>query len=283
MARQFRRWALGMAAAGLLASSASAIDITETFSGANFGGWSFGGGTESIVLTGGIFEGYWYCEGVEAVAPTIACDFNGDNPWIGDYRYRRIVRTRIDLRNYGDAELTGQAVSTLLISDNGTPADPSDDWGMRYFHDELQFPAPEDGWVHFAFVIAYGTNILPSGWIYEGYGENSPPAVTGDMWLTLMEDVAQLAFTVGNPYTDPLPYTWNIGVDNIAVTISICPEDLTFDEFIDFADLNIVISNFNQSGFGVEGDINGDSVVDFEDLNQLLGLYNTICDCGCTD
>ncbi len=56
-----------------------------------------------------------------------------------------------------------------------------------------------------------------------------------------------------------------------------CPGDADGDGDADFADLNIVVSAFNQSGQGLQGDLNGDGVVNFADLNEVLSNFNMPC------
>ncbi len=56
-----------------------------------------------------------------------------------------------------------------------------------------------------------------------------------------------------------------------------CPGDTNGDRIVDFADLNNVLSVYNQSGQGLPGDVNGDGVVNFEDLNLVLGNFNLTC------
>ena len=56
-----------------------------------------------------------------------------------------------------------------------------------------------------------------------------------------------------------------------------CPGDANGDNLVNFADLNIVLGNFNRSGAGVAGDLNGDGVVNFADLNLVLSSYNGTC------
>lgn len=53
------------------------------------------------------------------------------------------------------------------------------------------------------------------------------------------------------------------------------PGDANGDGVVNFADLNIVISNFNTSGPGIPGDLDGDGDVDFADLNEVLSNFNT--------
>jgi hypothetical protein len=57
-----------------------------------------------------------------------------------------------------------------------------------------------------------------------------------------------------------------------------CPADLDGDNFVGFADLNIVVSNFNQFGENLPGDIDDDGQVGFDDLNIVLSAFNTACE-----
>lgn len=70
------------------------------------------------------------------------------------------------------------------------------------------------------------------------------------------------------------------GFDLDAVTalfILNCPGDIDHDLDIDFADLNALLSGFNQLGEALPGDFDNDGDVDFADLNTLLGVFNTSC------
>ncbi len=49
--------------------------------------------------------------------------------------------------------------------------------------------------------------------------------------------------------------------------------DANDDGVADFADFNLVLSNYGASGPGLAGDLNGDGVVDFLDLNLILANY----------
>ncbi len=53
--------------------------------------------------------------------------------------------------------------------------------------------------------------------------------------------------------------------------------DANDDLVIDFADLNIVLGAFGQTGANVPGDANGDGVIDFSDLNAVLSSYGSNC------
>jgi hypothetical protein len=54
-----------------------------------------------------------------------------------------------------------------------------------------------------------------------------------------------------------------------------CPPDVTNDNTINLADLNLVLANFGSTT--AEGDTNDDGVVDLADLNAVLGAFGTDC------
>ncbi len=56
-----------------------------------------------------------------------------------------------------------------------------------------------------------------------------------------------------------------------------CLGDIDGDNDVDFADLNILLGQFNQTGQGLSGDLDEDGDVDFADLNLLLGQFNVPC------
>lgn len=60
--------------------------------------------------------------------------------------------------------------------------------------------------------------------------------------------------------------------------LDICDGDADGDGDIDFADLNIVVSQFNAEGPGLGGDFDGDRLVNFADLNTLLARFGQGCD-----
>ncbi|MFU8828462.1 MAG: hypothetical protein ACNA8P_03405 [Phycisphaerales bacterium] len=76
----------------------------------------------------------------------------------------------------------------------------------------------------------------------------------------------------------------NDGVTDIGTAITValiadapdCPGDVTGDDQVNLADLNLVLANFGQTTD--EGDTNGDGVVDLADLNTVLANFGTSCD-----
>ncbi len=55
----------------------------------------------------------------------------------------------------------------------------------------------------------------------------------------------------------------------------VCPPDVSGDEVINLADLNIILANFGQTT--PNGDTNGDGVVNLADLNAVLAAFGTAC------
>lgn len=56
-----------------------------------------------------------------------------------------------------------------------------------------------------------------------------------------------------------------------------CAGDATGDRVVNFADLNVVLSNFGAIGVGLPGDLNGDGAVNFGDLNLVLSNFGVSC------
>ena len=57
--------------------------------------------------------------------------------------------------------------------------------------------------------------------------------------------------------------------------LMVLPGDANLDGTVNGADLNIVLSNYNQTGMNwVTGDFNGDGTVNGADLNIVLSNYN---------
>ncbi len=57
-----------------------------------------------------------------------------------------------------------------------------------------------------------------------------------------------------------------------------CPFDANGDNFVNFADLNAVLSSFGQTGADLPADFNNDGTVNFIDLNGVLSAFGSTCD-----
>lgn len=73
------------------------------------------------------------------------------------------------------------------------------------------------------------------------------------------------------PLTTPYIAKWDIAGSPIN-----CTGDLTGDDRIDLADLNLVLANFGQAT--PDGDANADGTVDLADLNTVLAAFGQNCD-----
>lgn len=67
------------------------------------------------------------------------------------------------------------------------------------------------------------------------------------------------------------------GIVKLTVDGGACPGDANGDRVVNFADLNIVLSEFGQSGSGLQGDVTGDGIVNFADLNLVLSNFGVTC------
>lgn len=97
----------------------------------------------------------------------------------------------------------------------------------------------------------------------------------GDAWsiVTYASGAGTMSLEAPTP-ADPLlrwwseatPTSFDIGVRHIA--------DVNHDNLVNFADVNLIIAHFNQSGAGLVGDANEDGSVDFLDLNLVVSYFN---------
>lgn len=70
----------------------------------------------------------------------------------------------------------------------------------------------------------------------------------------------------------------DVQVRAAALGLDDCAGDVDFDRDVDFADLNFLLTQFNQVGGCYQADLNGDSAVNFADLNLVLSAFNSACD-----
>jgi hypothetical protein len=56
-----------------------------------------------------------------------------------------------------------------------------------------------------------------------------------------------------------------------------CPGDASGDSTINISDVGIVLSQFGQTGCGLDGDVTGDGVVNISDLGVVLANFGTTC------
>lgn len=145
------------------------------------------------------------------------------------------------------------------------------------------------------------TNGAPTGFLpdsigqYKGYGlgvwielrnsdtneptEFSSPGGAGTTpWINPGERVYGVFVMDGNLSSiDPLMDDLRDFARTAQIPCSL-PGDTNADGIVNFADLNVVLSQFGMTGDGMSGDVNADGVVNFADLNQVLTNFGAGCE-----
>lgn len=83
-----------------------------------------------------------------------------------------------------------------------------------------------------------------------------------------------------NPHAGEFGANYQSGVNGVQLLyLGACPGDATADFSVNFADLNMVLSNFGAVGApgSVPGDVNNDGQVNFGDLNIVLSEFGRLC------
>lgn len=102
----------------------------------------------------------------------------------------------------------------MLVSDQGTPSDPDDDWAA-YPTGPLNVPLPGQGWVRYSFDVPVEAGSLPPGWATVALGPASPPAPD---WNQLVTDVVRVQIFYGDPTMFSIFQGWNLGLDNPTIS-----------------------------------------------------------------
>lgn len=94
--------------------------------------------------------------------------------------------------------------------------------------------------------------------------------------IASMDSDAGRTLFVGGRFTvvDDAPWRYMSAWQSCDLT---CFADLNGDNVVNFADLNLLLNDYNDVASGLPGDLDGDDDVDFADLNLLLGAYNSAC------
>lgn len=97
-------------------------------------------------------------------------------------------------------------------------------------------------------------------------------SIVASFGLTPVLDRLRWSGGSGGPIGSAL-FVDNLHVEGAGVR---CAGDANFDGAVSFADLNIILSEFGQSGV-LAGDVNGDGQVNFGDLNIVLSAFGLPC------
>ncbi|MEC9372711.1 MAG: hypothetical protein VYC34_02670 [Planctomycetota bacterium] len=272
---------VGFALAAPALGSGVTMTITDDFeSGANLGAWSYFGDPanpiEVMETSGGNADGWLHatCSGtacLDTFAPHLRTQLGVDSAFTGDYRGRDVRSVGVDLRlDYVDFGADGRPLAVVLLSDNGTPGDTTDDF-WAYMLGEENVPLVGEGWKSFEFQIDAQSTTLPAGWGILAQGPNSPTNVDA-AWNTVMQDVRQLGFFYGDPQNFFIFQQWEPGADNARITEGVaCPADINGCGTVDAMDLGILLGSWGPGGG--PADISGDGFVNAKDLATLLGSW----------
>jgi hypothetical protein len=220
MHRRLVSVALSLALA-LLGSSAGAATFVETFDGGgNTGGWTFGA-SEVIAAAGGNPGAFLHVTGLDTFAPQPRT--SAPSLFTGDFRANGVTQFGVDLVTLAvDFSAEGRPLTLMLVSDNGTPADPDDDWAA-YLIGPTNVPLPGQGWRSYLFDVPSQETSLPAGWLTLALGPNAPP--TPD-WNLVITDVTQVCFFYGDPQMFFIFQMWELGLDNPTIVGDTVPVEL---------------------------------------------------------
>jgi hypothetical protein len=109
----------------------------------NEGVWTWGTWYEQFQETNGNPGRYLRASGLADFTPRASTSFGIDSVFTGNYRERNVASVGIDMAIPSvDGNVTGRTVTLILLNDNGTPDDLTDDWGAFTV---TAFPIPPTG------------------------------------------------------------------------------------------------------------------------------------------
>jgi hypothetical protein len=207
-----------IAVAGLCAG-ASAQSYVESFEGGiNAGGWTFGAPVEGIQPTGGLPGAYFRGSQLDTTIPFLRTGIGGSSPFVGNYRAARVSFVVASLKVFAtDFPIGTRSPAVILYNDNGTPADPLDDWGAYSMSPESLAVVGE--WGTCGFSVPSDQTVRPPGWTMIDFGPNVPP---GRNWDTLTQDVDRLMISFGDPSLIYIFQMWDVGADQISIYTRSC-------------------------------------------------------------
>ncbi len=205
------------ATAGANGTACSAEGFVETFDSGNEGGWTFFGPNETVEPAGGNPGPYVHVPFLDTFAPQPGTDPSTPSAFSGDFRACGVDSIGIDLNTFDvDFSAGGRPLALLLISDNDTPGDDTDDWAA-YVIGPDNVPLPGEGWLAYDFDVPSAETSLPAGWNTLELGPSSPPAPD---WNDLATGVARVRFFYGDPTKFYIFQGWDLGLDNPRIASS---------------------------------------------------------------
>lgn len=198
------------------------VTVAETFeTGSNQGAWTWGTGNEAFIETNGNPGRYLRDLTLVTYIPRASTSFGVQSVFTGDYRSRNVASIGIDMAiPYASYPVTGRTVTLILLNDNGTPSDLSDDWGA-FTVTNLSIPRTGIAgitdilqWATYDIPVSSLSNTLPAGWswVSRDYQRRS------GSWARLMRDVDHVGFELGDPALRYPLIAWDVALDNPRIT-----------------------------------------------------------------
>jgi len=215
------RFSLPLVVAALALSTPAWPSFVDTFeNGVNAGNWDVASGWTDMFYDCGN-PGWCFYSSTTDFVPQPKTSLSVPNPFQGNYRAMAVMGVGVDL--YTDTlswgNTLGRPLSVILQSDNGTPANPNDDWGA-YAVSSADIPMPGEGWRSFDFAVPSKLLILPPGWTLASFG-GAPGS-----WSALMDNVARVRFFYGNPSQTYPVQSWNLRLDNARLVTATTPGEI---------------------------------------------------------
>lgn len=199
---------------GIVPALASAGTTVQTYEdGQNPSGWSYGPPV-TIEESGGNPGRYLRTAGLDTFAPQLQSS-RQQHVFTGDYRERGVSSIGVDIIVHStDFPSGGRPLALILVHDNGTVGDTTDDYGAYLLSSDF-VPEEGQGWASFDYDVPSQETSLPAGWQMIDFSGNGMPA--GD-WNDVMQDVAYVTFFHGDPTFFYIFQMWDLGADNTRIT-----------------------------------------------------------------
>lgn len=208
---------LALAALASLPTIASAQLIDHTFDGGdNPDGWvAWDAQYSSVVTSGGAPLEHLVLDNLGGAA---TCQFvfvepTGPGPFehSGNWRAAGVEQITVDLETRAGAY--GGIWCVFLVSDPGTPANPTDDCYLILVHPD---GAPlTSGWNHYVFPLPTAQTTAAPGWFA---GNACTNGNLNQVWNTVLTDVDRMFFVLdAAPGAACSSTNWSLGIDNISV------------------------------------------------------------------
>lgn len=203
-------------AIALAASAGTGQAFVETFDSLPTEGlWTWGAG-DFIDPNGGNPGGCLATNTLATFAPTARTRDQNPHQFSGDFRARGVTKFSIDLITHAATFGAGGRPCTLmLVYDNGTPMDFSDDSAAYFLGPNV--PLPGEGWITYEYDIPSQETELPSEWALINLGNIDDPAIHS--WDEIIQNVSSIRMHYGHPEFFFLLQDWQLGMDNASITV----------------------------------------------------------------